>query len=99
MTHQNNFKPGQNHGAQTGRGANERTGENNKGSQNDSSHRSTERDSGNAADRSAKHIREINQKAAAAVEKNSAGANQSRDRDFQNRKVETDTQASGKSGI
>jgi len=99
MVNQNNFKPGQNHGTQTGRDANQRTGEKNKGSQNDSSHRATERDSGNAADRSVKHIREGNQKAAAAKEKNSAGGNQNRDREFQNRKVEAATQASGKSGI
>ncbi len=99
MANQNNFKLGQNHGAQTGCPANERTGEKNKGSQNNSSHRATERDSGNAADRNAKHIREENQKGAAAVQKNSAGANQSRDRDFKNRKMEAATQASGKSGI
>lgn len=94
MTNQNNFKPGQNHGAKTGRNPNERGGESNKGSQNDSSHRATERDSGNQAGRTAEHNKNGNQKAAAAVEKNSAGANQSRNRDFQNRKVEADTQAS-----
>ncbi len=99
MTNQNNFKPGQNHGAKTGRNANERSGETNKGSQNNSDHRATERDGGNQADRNAKHIREGNQKAQAATAKNSAGGNQNRNRDFQNRKVETETQASGKSGI
>ena len=69
MTNQNNFKPGQNHGAKTGRNANER------GSQNNSDHRSTERDSGNAANRNLEKNKHIKQAAAAATEKNSGSAN------------------------
>ena len=75
MTNQNNFKPGQNHGTKTGRSANERGGENDRGSQNKSDHRSTERDSRNAADRNLEKNKHIKQAAAAATEKNSGSAN------------------------